>query len=125
MRLSSLIDFYVYDSAKATNDPANTTAIKNSVEVDGITTVSRNVLVIADSTSNQTITLPKATVKYLLIAIDRTVTIKLNGSSDAITLSPSANGKKTVAFYLKGTISSLTISNASGAAVNLDLITAD
>ncbi len=123
MRLSALLDFYTFDNVTPTNDPANTTAIKLRTEVDGITGVNRSVIVVPDSTVDEVIGLPSSSAKYLVIASDRTITIKLNGAA-AQTLSPTANGKKTVVLYLKGSVTSLTVSNASGAAANIDVVMA-
>ena len=119
--LRIILDFLSYDGT-LTNDPADSNRIKNKIEEENISKDNRQQLIIPNLTVDQAITLPDASCDYLLLFVDREVSIKLNGSSDAIAVKPRANGKKSFAFYSKGTISSLSISNASGDACNVDII---
>jgi len=67
---------------------------------------------VADSVTDQTINLgPVATSEVFMLETDQTITIKLNGSSDAITVDS--------VFVLGGTVTALTVSNASGSTANL------
>lgn len=121
MKSKLTIDFISYDSA-LTNNPEDAIKIKKSVSESNITEVFRRQESIANAVSNQVIPLPDVASDYLLIFTDQTITIKLNGSSDAITLSPKAAGTKTPTFVVRGIISGLTVSNASGNAANVDII---
>ena len=115
------LDFLSYVGS-TTNNPSDAEKIKLSVEESAVTEVWRRKESVITATSDQNIPLPDAASDYLLIFVDQTITIKLNSSVSAITLTPKAAGTKTPVFYLKGTISALTISNASGNTANLDII---
>lgn len=119
--LKLIVDFLSYEGT-LTNNPADATQIKKKVEESDVTEVSRFQSVISDGTTDQAIALPDAATDYLLIFTDREVSIKLNGSSDALVLRPRANGTKTPVFVMRGTISALSISNASGGDANVDII---
>lgn len=125
MRLNLLVNFYTYDNSAPTNDPASQTSVKNSLDVDGITEVSRFQSSIADGTTDQVIALPSSPTSYLLILTDGTISVKLNSSVTAQTLKPTATGKKTIVLVQKGDITGLKVSNASGAAINIDVILAE
>lgn len=120
-QLRVIFDFLSYEGSTS-NDPADSTRIKNKIEESSITEDSRQQLSIPDATSDLAVNLPDASCDYLMVFVDREVSIKINGISTAITLKPRANGKKSFAFYNKGTITALTISNASGEAANVDII---
>ena len=119
--LDILISFLSYDGS-LTNDPSDGNKIKNRIQDTNVTEVYRYQTTVDDSTTNQAVNLPDAATDYLLLFIDREITIKVNGSATALTLKPRSNGAKTFAYFQKGTISALTVSNASGAAVNLEII---
>lgn len=120
--LRLLIDFLSYEGT-STNDPQDAIALKRKVEESNVTEVSRVQTVIPISTTDQVITLPDANTDYLILCIDREISIKLNGSSTALTLKPKAPGTKCPVFMMRGDITALTITNASAQNVaNIDLI---
>jgi len=120
-KLDLILDMLVYEGNQ-TNDPTDADKIKGKIQETEILEVIRNKLSLADATVDQVVALPENPSTYLVILVDRQVSIKINGISTAITLSPHANGKKTPAFYWRGSITALTVSNASGAAANVDII---
>lgn len=120
-RIKSIIEFIMYEGT-LTNNPSDTDKIKNTVEDTSITELFRRRESIADAVTDQSIPLPDAATDYLLIFVDQQISIKLNGSTDAIVLKPKTAGTKAFAFYLRGTASALTITNASGSAANVDII---
>lgn len=119
--LRIILDFLSYEGT-LTNNPQDAVAIKRKVEESNVSEVSRFQSSIAAATVDQVVTLPDATSDYLLLFIDRPISIKLNGSSDALSLKPKANGLKTPVFLMRGDITGLTISNAGADAANIDLI---
>lgn len=119
--LEILIKFLNY-TGNIENNPEDAIKITNRIQQDDTTGQIRYQNSIPDSTVDQAIALPDAATDYLLIFIDREVTIKMNGGSEVLTLKPRANGVKTFAFFMKGTVSGLSVSNASGAAANVDII---
>ncbi len=121
-KIRLIVDFLANNESVPTNDPKDQTAIKKTVEESSFTELCRKQVAVPDAASDQAITLADATSEYLIIFVDQTVTIKLNGSGDALTLSPSSAGVKTPVFVQKGIITSLTVSNASGSTANLDVI---
>jgi hypothetical protein len=125
MRLTAILDIFTYDNSKPTNDPSNATKMLQRVEVDGITGVNRHILALPDQTEDKNIDLPASTAKYLAICTDQTIKVKLNGSDDEITLSPTFPKKKTPVLFWRGDISALSISNTSGATANVDILMAD
>lgn len=122
--LDIFFKFLSYEGT-STIDPADGQKIANRIQDTGITDISRFQFALADSVSDQTVNIAAATVDYLVVIVDREVSIKVNGSSDAYALKPRANGKKTLAFFYRGAITALTISNASGAVANVDILTAN
>ena len=119
--LDITINFLAYEGLTS-NDPADATKIKNRVQESSVSALTRYQNQIADSTVDQSIDLPDANTEYLLVFIDREISIKVNGSSDSITLKPRANGTKTFAYYTRGDITSLSVSNSSGDSANVDII---
>lgn len=119
--LRIILDFLSYEGT-LTNNPQDAVAIKRKVEESNVSEVSRFQSSIPAATVDQAITLPDATSDYLLLFIDRQISIKLNGSSDALVLKPKSNGLKTPVFLMRGDITGLTISNAGTEAANIDLI---
>jgi hypothetical protein len=119
--LRIILDFLSYEGT-LTNNPQDAVAIKRKVEESNVSDVSRVQRSIAPATVDEAITLPDANSDYLLLFIDRQISIKLNGSSDALVLKPKSNGLKTPVFMMRGDITGLTISNAGTEAANIDLI---
>lgn len=119
--LRLIVDFLMYEGTQ-TNNPEDAIKVKSKVEESDVSEGLRRLESIPDATVDLAITLPDANTDYLLMLVDREISIKLNGSGDAITLKPRANGSKTPVFLLRGDITALTISNSSGAAANIDLV---
>jgi hypothetical protein len=119
--LRIILDFLSYEGT-LTNNPQDAVAIKRKVEESNVSEVSRYQSSIDAATVDQVIALPDANSDYLLLFIDRPISIKLNGSSDSIDLKPKSNGLKTPVFMLRGDVTGLTISNAGTVAANIDLI---
>lgn len=119
--LKIILEFLSYEGT-LTNDPADAVKVKNRVEESNISEISRQKLIFSDGTSDASIQLPDPTCDYLLILIDREVSIKLNGGSEEMTLKPKANGTKALGFFMKGEVTGLTLSNASGAAASVDIL---
>lgn len=123
MNLEVIVQFLSYDGS-ASNDPADAIKIKSRVQETAITDISRQQLQIADSVTNQTVAVPASNSEYLLIFTDRDISVVIN-AGDPITLKTRANGTKTPVLYLRGPISTLTVSNASGATANVDFVMAN
>lgn len=119
--LSLTLDFLVFEGS-ATNNPADAIKIKKTVQETDVSEVFRKMESVADGASDQSIPLPDASSEYLVIFTDQEISIKVNGSTTALTLKPKAAGTKTPAFYWRGTITALTVSNGSGNAANVDII---
>jgi hypothetical protein len=123
MRLSLLIDFLIFNNTLSTNDPADRIEVKEKVEESSLTATTRHFpIVIADSTTDQAIGLPDSPTDYLLILTDQEISIKINGSSDAMTLKPKIAGKRTPVFMFRGSLTGLSVSNSSGNSANLDVV---
>lgn len=118
--LSVIFDLLAYEGSP-TNNPQDCDKVKNSL-TDEVTVVSRQQLVIADLTVDAPVTLPEAECSYMVILIDREISIKINGWTTALTLKPKAAGKKSLAFYAKSPMTGISISNSSGAVANIDVI---
>lgn len=122
MRLTLLLDFLVYDNAQPTNDPANSIKVKKRVEEASISDTLRLFPTqIADATVDQSIPLPAASCDYLVLLTDQAISVKLNGSSTAQVLNPKAAGIMTPVLMIRGTITAMLVSNASGNVANLDI----
>lgn len=121
--VSLIIDFLMYEAKTPTNDPANALKLKNNLKYENLTEVNAFVpMVIPDASTDVSIPLPDSTNDILLITVTETVSVKLNGSSTALTLSPKASGVETIALMLKSSITGLTVTNASGKAASLKII---
>lgn len=118
--LRMIFEFLAGDDLN-TNNPKNVDSLKSIVEQD-YSELCRKQIKVADATVDQSITLADASSEYLAIMCDQEITIKLNGSSDAMTLTPRLAGTKSIVFVMKGTITALTVSNASGSECNMDVI---
>lgn len=123
MRTCLSLEFLAYDNAEPTNDPADAIQIKRRVEEAATSEVSRQAqITVPNAAVDQLVNLPSNSTDYLILLTDQVISVKLNGSSDAQVLKPQAAGKKTPVLMLRGTISGLTVSNASGTAAKLDVI---
>ncbi len=120
--LNVLFQLTQYDGQVTLNDPSDSIQVSNSIQQASITDITRLKIAVAIGASNQSIALSSASTAYLSISTDRTVTIVVNGSNTPITLSPIVAGTKTLAYYHKGTVTSLTVSNGSGSVANLDIV---
>jgi len=119
-----LIQMQAYAGAP-TNNPSDASKITERTQESNLTGFSRQTPSIADATVDQSIDcVPEANTEYLMIFTDQTISIKLNGGSEAIILSPRASGTKTFAFFNRGAVTSLTVSNSSGNIAKLDIIMA-
>lgn len=116
------LKFLSYDSSAESNDPADAIKLSNKIQESSVTEVFRIQTQVADSTTDQAVTLPDVATDYLIILSDREISVKLNGSSDSQVLKPKTPGKKCLVLMIRGTVSGLSISNASGSPANLDLI---
>ncbi len=126
MRLDLLIDFLAYDNTDPSNDPDDNIKIKKFVQYTDVDEVFRNfVRKIPDATVDLAVELPDADTDLLIILTDQTISIKLNGSATAQTLIPKVAGKKTLTYLQKGSVTALTISNASGTTAKVDIISAN
>jgi hypothetical protein len=120
--LDVLFTLSQYEGQSFQNNPEDAILFKNKIQHTSVSNSSRVQQAVANGASNQAITLVNNTADYTAIATDQTVTIKVNGSATAMTLTPRAAGTKTFAFYVKGQITALTVSNASGSTANLDIV---
>lgn len=122
--LKLLVDFVGYNSNQPENNPqyGDSTKIKNTIS-QSFSELSRQQFKVATSATDQSISLVDSSCDYVLIFCDYNLNIKLNGSVTAIPLIPKADGVKTFVFMVKGTITSLLVTNPSGTfEVNLDII---
>ena len=115
------LDFQVIEGTQS-NNPEDLTRVKGRAEESDVSELFRKQEAIPDATTDLAIALPDAASDYLVIFTDQEISIKLNGSATAITLKPKIATKKTPVTFLRGTISSLSISNASGAVANVDIV---
>lgn len=122
--LDIIFDLLSYEG-RPTNDPADAIKLKAKLNETAIASISRQQIQIADSVTDQAVTLPDPNSDYLIILTDRDVSIKLSGGSTALPLKTRANGTKTLVFYIRGPVTGLTVSNASGASANIDIIIAN
>ena len=119
--LKLIVDFEASEGT-ASNCPADATKIKNRVEESSISGVVRFQGQISDGATDVNISIPDANSEYLLVFTDRELLIKLNGGSESLTIKPKISGTKSFAFYLKGDITELLVSNSSGDIANIDVI---
>lgn len=122
--LDLILSLLTYEGAP-TNDPTDADKVKNRTQETEITSVNRYQFIIPDATTDLPVTLPASPCLYSIILCDRDISIKLNGWSTALALKPRANGKKTWVYYTRGAITALTVTNASGADVNMDIVFAN
>lgn len=122
--LDIMLDMIAYEGAQ-TNDPADAEKVNNRTQETGITGITRYQFAIPSATTDMPIVLPASPTLYSIILCDRDISIKLNGWTTSLVLSPRANGKKTWVYYTRGSITGLLVSNASGADVNVDIVFAN
>lgn len=109
------LDALLYNDSTATNNPSERLFDQEITEtitsLDVVDALERD---ITNAASPVTINLPATTCTYLVIFTDREITINLNALG-SITLTPQTAGTRNFVFYHRGTISSLTVSNADAA----------
>jgi len=108
-------------AGKVSNDPADATKVFNLAQDTDILSFSRDILVISNGTADQSVA---GAGQYVVILADQELTIKMNGSADAVTLTPSFAGTRDFLYFAKGAYTGLTVSNASGTDANFEIITA-
>jgi len=118
--LRLIFDFLAGDNLN-TNNPENVDTLKSIVE-DSYSELCRKKIAIPDATVDQSIVLADTASEYLIVSCDQQITIKLNGSSDSITLKPKKAGTKNVVLFLRADVSALLLSNASGSICNVDIL---
>lgn len=119
--LRILLDFLTFEGNPPTNNPVDETRSHRKVEELNVSQTLRAQPQIAASTSNVSIPLAASSCDYLAIFCDQPVTINLNGDSTAISLNPQTPGKPCPVFFMRGTITSLAISNPGATVANLDV----
>lgn len=125
-RIKIDVNWLSYEADGSTNDPKDSEKLMLSVSETAASEVFRRKEQIANGVVDQDIELPSATsTDYLMISTDQEITVKLNGSSDALTLTPKTAGKKAPVLFLRATITELSISNASGSVANVDILAAN
>lgn len=118
--LKLLVDFTCYEGSSV-NEATDAIRLKRLLEESSLTEAARIQDSVSTGTTNQTINIASS-CNYLIISTDQTITVVLNGSDTPLTLSPKTAGTKSVALVWRGTINSLTVSNASGSTANIDVI---
>jgi hypothetical protein len=119
--LRILLDFLTYDGIPPTNNPVDETRSLRRVEESTVSDAVRYQTQIAAPTTAQVVPLAGAACEYLAIYCDQPVSINLNGDSTAIALTPQTAGCMCPVFYLRGNITSLTITNSGSLAANVDI----
>jgi hypothetical protein len=123
--LRFIMDFLSYEGVNPTNNPVDAISINKKVEEANVTEVARSQKSIPASTTDLALNLADGTSNdYLLILVDQIVSIKINGSATALTLKPKVSGTKTPAFMIRGSITSLTVTNAGTQVANIDFVSA-
>lgn len=120
--LDLLFKLLIYEGNE-TNDPADADKVYNRTQEETVSKFQRERGIIADADSKDyTPCLPDATVDYVVILTDRELTLTINGSATDITVSPRANGTKTIVYLQRGALTGLVAANASGADANVDMV---
>lgn len=105
-----------------TNVISDSISITSQTEETDLSEISRVFKkTVADSVVDEEILDGVAADGMAMLFTDRQISIKINDSSDSIILKPIAAGVKTPVFLLRGSITSIKVSNSSGADVNLDV----
>jgi hypothetical protein len=122
MRTRLEVEFLAYDNSQPTNDPANAIKVKKRVEESSVSDITRYFpMTVANSVVDQAVILPDPNTDYIILLTDQTISVKLNGSAAPLTLNPSTPGVVTPVLMIRGDVTALTVSNASGNPANLDL----
>jgi hypothetical protein len=121
--LDLVFEWLTYDGAP-TNDPSDSTRLKNKIIETKIANTSRQQFQLITGVMNQTVPFPDNECDYLVILTDTTISVTVSGSNTPSVLVPKAAGTKTLVYFQKGGVTSLTISNTSGVTANVDIIIA-
>jgi hypothetical protein len=119
--LRVLLDFLTYNGTPPTNNPLDRTQSVRRVEEASVTDALRYEAQIPNPTTAQAVPLAGAACEYLAIYIDQPVSINLNGDSTAISLIPQLAGQMCPVFFLRGSITALTITNSGIVPANVDI----
>ena len=123
MRLDFLVDLLIYDNTTPNNDPANNIKVKSRIQEETITESLRHFpKVVSDGAVDEVIALPENPSDFILFLTNQEVSVKVNGSATDLTLKPKTTGVITPVFMMRGDITGLTISNASGNDANVDVV---
>lgn len=120
--LRLILDFLAYKDPRPTTAPKDATKLEIETEYSSFRELCRKSVEVADAVTDQTVTLADPTSEFLIVSTDQEITVKLNGGSEQLTLTPRVSGAKTPCLMLKGTVTGLTVSNASGQTANIDII---
>lgn len=115
-KLTGKLEILVDNDDQVSNNPQK--RIQDSKVVLEDSTISQwqsKLLNIADAVVDQAIGFDGISAEFLFILSDQQISIKLNGSSDPITLYPG------FPFVMKGDITSLLISNSSGSSAEIEI----
>lgn len=121
--LDILFELLAYEGSPS-NDPADAIKVVNRSQETNYTAVSRQKIQVPNLATDIAITLPDPSSDCLVILADQDISIKLNGGS-AEALKTRQSGKKTLVYYRRGPTTALSVSNASGKTVALDIILAN
>lgn len=119
--LRLLVDMLVYSGVPPTNNPIDETRSVRKVEEKTVSQTIRAQQQVPPSTSNIAIPLAAATNDYLIIYCDQPITMTLNAIGTPIALNPQIAGVFCPVFVLRGSITSLSLSNAGTVAANVDV----
>lgn len=120
--LTLLVNLQTYNGIPPTNNPDDSITFNQKTQESSVSEASRLKKTVPNATTDMVLNLIDSSTDYLLMSVDQQVSIKVNGSATALTLKPQTAGARTPVFLIRGTITSLTISNSSGAIANVDFI---
>lgn len=118
------VDFLAYEGTP-TNDPQDATAIKRKVEEANVNEVSRHQIILPVGTADKEIDMPTDGATYLMIFSDQEISIKINGGSEPIVMTPKTVGQKCPVLMIRSDIDSLLITNNASSDANIDMIAVD
>lgn len=105
-----------------TNVITDSISIKSEIEESDVSEIARVFQKsIADSAVDEEILDTNIADSTVLLFSDQEITIKIDSSSDSLTLKPVSSGTKTPVFLIRGSIGSILVSNSSGSVANLDI----
>lgn len=119
-QLDIILDILSYEGA-ASNDPQDADKLKTRTQISGVSESWRLKEKVATLAVDKNIPLPDPSSDLIVISGDREISIKLNGSSDSLTLTPKKAGCKGLLFFMKGEITELLVSNAGTEDASLDI----